>query len=133
MVLPGQPAEAQLGAGLINDQQPALLPPVHGQRPCHRLGVGANLEVRLQRVAALTHQSEDQRNYQRLLFNLAGGGGSVLADVQLEHALITVPMALDLQDGSPGLVVPTPELGKIDTRCIVGVLHRLNKVVAGGG
>ena len=144
MVLAGQVHQPQPLLRLLDHQQAGATGVIHGR-------LRLPLEPHGQGHAHLVDQPQGQRNHQRLLLGLPGGGRRVLADLQLQHARFPIPVALHLQHRRARLVIPAAELGEVKTGgggtgsqgfgslgfsrpgLGGGVLHRLHEVGAGGG
>ena len=136
-----QALQADLLLRLINHQQPAAIAPGMGQGSGASLSSTFPLQTHRQRFAGLAHQPQHEWDHQWLLLGLPWSGRSALAHVQLQGALIVIPMAIDLQQRRTGLAVPMAELSEIKARqrgalrpdLLSRILHGLHEIVAGGG
>ena len=134
MVLAGQAHQPQVLLGLIHHQEA-------GAAGITTNRIGLPLQLHGQRLARLVDQAQGEGNHQGLLVALARSWGGVLAQLQLQHPGLAVPVALHMQHRRAGLVIPAAELGKIKAGSArIGspglggsILHRLHEVSAGGG
>ena len=75
-------------------------------------------------------QFDIERNVQRLFLRLFRGRRRTLADGQRILLGFRIVVVMDAHHRRAGLAVPTTEMRQVDVR---GILHRLDKIVAGGG